>query len=817
MVTSHKTVPRHAQVVIAGGGIVGCSTAYHLAQMGCRDVVLLEQYELTAGTTWHAAGAIGQLRTNANITRLLNESVKLYDQLETLVGQPAGWLRNGSIRLALTPERRSEYEIAATVARSFGIEYEMISAKDAGEIIPQMYTGDVLCAAFVPSDGVANPSDITQALAKGARKGGVTIIEGVKITGCSVKDSTVASVATDQGEITCEVFVNCAGIWARELGRMAGVNVPLQPSHHQYFVTERIEGLVRNVPAVRDPDKLTYFKEEVGGLSVGGYELNPIPFLANPIPDDHKFKLMEPAHDHFEPLLASACERFPVLKTTGVKQWFNGVESFTEDGMFIIGEAPEVRNYFVAAGFNAFGIAAGGGAGMALAHWVLNKEPPFDLWAADIRRFASLHRSNHQVLIRSLEGQAGHYKLHFPFEEAEAGRGLRRSAIYDRLKQEGACLGTKFGWERANWFMPGTAGAKDEYSFGRQNWFAYVAAEHQACRERAAIFDQTSFAKFRMTGKDATTVLQYLCANNIAQEDGKIVYTSLLNARGGFEADLTVTRLGENDYLIITGAGSATRDFSYISRHVPEGSQVCFNDVTSSFGCLSLMGPLARHILGKICENDISNEAFPLFFAKNIIVAGAPVLALRLGFVGELGWELYTPPEYVAALYEALKSAGAEFGVADAGYRAIDSLRMEKGRRLWGIEVGPDDTPLEAGVGFAVDLEKPDFIGRSAIIKQWHSGVGRRLCTFSTEDPDVVLYGKETIYRDGKQVGYLASAGYGHTLGFPLGMGYVSNPDGAPLEWIADGTYELGLANTRVAAQVYTSMIYDSLNERVNA
>lgn len=812
-----NAVPSHAKVVIVGGGIVGCSTAFHLAQSGCRDVVLLEQYQLTAGSTWHAAGAIGQLRSNANVTRLLSESVALYEGLEELTGQATGWVRNGSLRLALTPERRVEYEIAATVARSFGVEFEMISAEDAKKMIPQMKTDDVLCAAFVPSDGVANPSDITQALAKGARKNGVRILEGIRVTGFATKNGAATAIETNQGRIDCEYVVNCGGIWARELGRMAGVDVPLQPSHHQYFVTEKINGLERHIPTVRDPDKQTYFKEDVGGLAVGGYEFDPIPYTVNPIPADHEFKLMEPAIDHFERLLMGACERFPDLETTGVKQWFNGVESFTEDGMFIMGEAPGLRNYFVGAGFNAFGIAAGGGAGKALAYWILNKEPPFDLWAADIRRFAPFHRSDRQVCERSLEGQAGHYKLHFPHEEAAFGRGLRRSPVYERLKAGGACFGAKFGWERPNWFNPGATDVRDEYSFGHQNWFEHVAHEHRACREKAALFDQSSFAKYKIVGKDCVAALQHICAGNVDHDIGKIIYTPLLNSRGGIESDLTLTRIGKNEFLVIAGTGSGTRDFNHISRNIPHKMDAYIVDVTSAYAVLSLMGPEARNILSQVAEDDVSNVAFPLGTAQSLIVSGAPVVALRVAFVGELGWEIYIPSEYAATVYDALKDAGSPQGMVDAGYRTIDSLRLEKARRSWSHEISPDHTPLEAGLEFAVDFNKTEFIGRDALLAQKQAGVARRLYSFTVEDPKLVLYGKETIFRNGERVGWLSSAGHGHTIGKPLGLGYISNSEGVDKAWASAGTYELGVLNKRIPAKIHTPMVFDPNNKKSSA
>lgn len=806
--------PDQARIVIIGGGIIGCSAAYHLAKLGCSDVVLIEKHQLTAGSTWHAAGAVGQLRSSANVTRLLSESVALYAALEEDTKQPTGWNQNGSLRLASTVERQAEFEIAATLARSFGIELHMLSPAEVREMVPLMRADDLVCAAYVPSDGVANPSDITQALAKGARKDGVKIFENTTALEVQLEQGRVAGVVTEQGVIRCEFVVNCAGIWAREVGRLAGVNVPLQPSHHQYFVTERIAGLARNTPTIRDTDRQTYFKEEVGGLAVGAYEFKPIPFLPDPIPQDHEFKLMPENIDHFEPMMVAACERFPDLETTGVKQWFNGVEAFTEDGMFIIGEAPEVRGFFVAAGFNAFGIAAGGGAGKALAHWVLHGEPEYDLWSADIRRFAPYHRSRKQVLQRSLEGQGRHYTMHWPHEESETCRDLRVSPIYHRLKQNGACFGAKFGWERANWFAPKGVEPRDIYGFGRQNWFEHVAREHDACRNNAGLFDQSSFAKFKMIGKDAEAALQSMCAGNISQETNKVVYTPLLNKRGGIEADLTITRTEIDEFLIVTGTASATRDFSYLKRHLPHGADARLMDVTSAYGCLSLMGPRSRDILSPLVDGDLTNEGFPLGTGRALNLFGAPIYALRIAFVGELGWELYVPSEYMVHVYNTLKESGTEFGLTNCGYRAIDSLRLEKARRLWGHEIGPDYTPLEAGLGFAVDMKKNDFRGRAALEQQRDKGIARRLAIFTVDDPEVVIMGKETILRNGEHAGWLTSGGFGHTIGKSIGMGYVrvsNGGDGIPIE---AGNYELEVRTRRVPAKIFLRPPYDPQNAR---
>lgn len=810
------TFPTTARVVVIGGGIVGCSTAYHLAKMGCSDVVLVEQYVLSAGSTWHAAGAVGQLRSSANITRLLRESVEVYSALEAETGLSTGWVQNGSLRLATTQDRRAEFEIAATMARSFGMQFEFLSPSEIKKMVPQMRTDDLVCAAFVPSDGVANPSDITQALAKAARDRGVAIFERTKVTGIGVKNGRVTSVVTDRGTIRCEFVANCAGIWSRQVGALAGVSVPIQPSHHQYFVTDRIEGLQRHIPTIRDTDSQTYFKEEVGGLAVGAYEFQPIPYTQTPIPADHEYKLMPENIDHFGPMFERVYHRFPALETVGVKRWFNGIESFTEDGMFILGEAPEVQNFFVSTGYNAFGIASGGGAGKALAHWILQGEPLLDLWAADIRRFGRYHRSTAQVRARSLEGQGLHYAMHWPQFEQTAGRPLRLSPIYADLKSNGACFGQKFGWERPNWFAPKGVEPVDVYTFGKPSWFAHVAAEHGACRDAAAVFDLSSFAKFRVVGRDAERALQYVCAANVATPVNVSTYTQMLNRRGGIEADVTVTRLAENDYLIVTGTGLGTRDAAHLARHLPSDLDAHVIDVTSGFGCLSLMGPKAPEIMAAVAEGDLGPAAFPFGAAREVMVAGAPVLALRVSFVGERGFELFVPTEYAATVYRAVKSAGARFGLRDAGYRAIDSLRLEKARRVWGQDIGPDYTPYEAGLGFAVDLGKADFIGRDALLAQRDKGrLTLRLCNFSVDDPEVILYGRETIYRNGQPVGWLTSGGYGHSFGRALGMGYVRRAEGVDKDFLDSGRYELEVRTRRVPATFHARPVYDPANNRI--
>jgi 4-methylaminobutanoate oxidase (formaldehyde-forming) len=816
------TLPSQARAVIIGGGIIGCSTAYHLAGLGWKDVVLIERNTLTSGSTWHAAGLVGQLRTSANITQLLKYSVELYDRLEKETGLATGWKMNGGLRLACNAERMTEIKRQATTAHSFGLEMELLSPQEALKLWPLMDISDLVGAAYLPTDGQANPADIAQSLAKGARNRGVTIVEETRVTGIKTDKGRAVGVVTDKGEIACEVVVNCAGQWARQLGALAGVSVPLQAVQHQYIVTEAL-GAPRNLPTLRDPDRLIYFKEEVGGLVMGGYEHNPVPWLpegeTGDLPENFAFQLLENDLEHFEPLLEQALARVPALATTGIKQIINGPESFTPDGNFILGEAPELANFYVGAGFNAFGIASGGGAGRALAEWVAGGEPPMDLWPVDIRRFGKLHRDRRWVLTRTLEAYAHHYSMAWPYEELESGRPLRVSPLYERLKAEGAVFGSKLGWERPNWFALNGAEPKDIYSYERQNWFDAVGAEHQACREKVAIFDQTSFAKFMLVGRDAEAALSWICANDVAKQPGSLVYTQMLNARGGIECDLTVTRLAEDAYYIVTGTGFATHDFHWIESHIPEGLEARLVDVTSSYGTLALMGPKARDVLQAVAQGDLSNKAFPFGTVREILVAGVPVRALRLTYVGELGWELHIPTDGIGTVYDALMETGKPHGIVNAGYRAIESLRLEKFYRAWSSDISPDHSPLEAGMAWAVKLKKnTPFLGREALVAQAAKKLPKLLACFTVDDPSIVLLGRETIFRNGKQVGWLSSGGYGYTLGLNIGIGYVRDKEnGVTPEEVASGAYELEIACKRYPAKVSLQPLYDPKMERVKA
>jgi glycine cleavage system T protein len=812
------TLPSHTQIVVIGGGIIGCSTAYHLARDHKADVVLLEQGTLTSGSTWHAAGLVGQLRSSASITRVLKYSVELYKGLEAETGLATGWKMTGCLRLATNEDRWTEYRRLATTAKSFGMDMHLLTPQEVKAMWPLMMTDDLVGASWLPTDGQASPSDITQSLAKGARMHGAKLFENIRVTGFDIKDGRITAVKTTQGDIACEKVVNCAGQWARQVGVMAGINVPLQPVKHQYIITEKIDGLATDAPTIRDPDRRIYFKEEVGGLVMGGYEPNPQPWTTGDVPDEWAFRLFDDDFDHFEQHMEQAMARIPALETAGVKQMINGPESFTPDGNFILGAAPECKNMFVGAGFNAFGIASGGGAGWVLAQWVVDGEAPLDLWVVDIKRFAGMHRDRQWVLDRTLEAYGKHYTIGFPHEEYESGRPRVVSPLYERLKTHRGVFGSKLGWERPNWFAPAGTEAKDVYSMGRQNWFDAVGDEHRHVREAVGIFDQSSFSKYEMTGPDAGKALDWICANDVSKPVGRLTYTQLLNTRGGIEADLTVARLTDETYYIVTGTGFRTHDLGWIEDHVPEDLDVALKDVTEDFGTLSLMGPKARDVLAAVTDADVSNAGFPFGHARQIQIAGHTVRALRVTYVGELGWELHVPIAATGTVFDALMAAGAPHGIRPVGYRALESLRLEKGYRAWGSDITPNDTPVEAGLGWAVKLRKnTDFLGRRALERGQTEPRKKALAGFTVDDPDIVLVGRETILRNGEPVGYLTSGGYGYTLGKNIGYGYVRNADGVSEDFLSSGDYELVVAMKRTPAQIHLGPLYDPGMNKVKA
>jgi 4-methylaminobutanoate oxidase (formaldehyde-forming) len=793
------SLPSHAQVVIVGGGIAGCSAAYHLARLGCRDVVLLEQGRLTCGTTWHAAGLVGQMRPTRNMTRMSRYGIELYSQLEQETGLATGWKQCGSLNVAASERRMQLFRRQMARARSFGVEFEYVSPREAREICPVLRVDDLVGAVWIPGDGKANPTDLTQSLAKGARMRGVRIFEGTRVTGVAVENGRVAGVETASGGIRCEKLVNCAGQWAREFGRRAGVTVPLYSAEHFYVVTREIAGVAPDMPVVRDPDGYIYYKEEVGGLVMGGFEPVAKPWNVDPIPEGFEFQLLPEDWDQFEILMKNAIHRTPCLAEAEVKLLLNGPESFTVDGNFILGEAPEVRNYFVAAGFNSAGIANAGGAGRLIAEWVSAGEAPLDLWDVDIRRFAPLHANRAHLRDRTVETLGLHYAMRWPREELRTVRPLRRSPLYERLAAKRAVFGAKLAWERANYFLPDGA-AEPAYTLDTPGWLPWVLEEQRATREDVVVFDQTSFSKFVVEGRDALALLQRLCANDVDVPPGRMVYTALLNTRGGFESDLTVTRLAPGRFFVLSGSAQATRDADWIRRHVGAEEFAVLTDVTGAYAVLSVMGPKAAALLARVSPDDVSKSGLPFSTSREIDVGYARVRAARMSYVGGPGYELLVPAELALTVYDALFAAGADLGLRDAGYYALDALRIEAGRRAWGAELGPDETPWEAGLGHAVKLDKPvEFIGRAALVRQRESGIARRLLRFTFDDPAAFPWGGEPLLRDGEPVGELTSAGYSRVLGRAVAMGYARTTRPLTAEALAAARFEVDIAGERFA------------------
>jgi 4-methylaminobutanoate oxidase (formaldehyde-forming) len=803
--------------VVIGGGIAGCSVAYHLTKLGWRDVLLLERREISCGTTWHAAGLVGQLRATQNLTRLAKYGADLYERLEAETGQATGFRRPGSVSLARNAERMHELKRLASMARCFDVDVEVVTPAEAGRRWPLMRTDDLVGALWLPRDGRTNPIDTTLALARGARQGGATILENTAVTAIRIENGRVAGVKTAAGDVTCELVVNCAGMWAREIGRMAGVTVPLHASEHFYIVTEPMAGVTPDLPVLRDTDGYIYAREEVGGLLMGGFEPAAKPWGMEGIPADFAFSLLPEDWEHFQVLMEQGIHRIPTLETAPVRRHVNGPESFTPDGRYLLGEAPECRGFFVAAGFNSIGIASGAGAGRAVAEWIVGGEPPMDLWDVDIRRVAAFQANPQYLRDRTVEMVGALYALHWPYLQPATARGVRTSALHDRLARRGACFGVVMGWERANWYA--TAGMEPvyRYSYGRQNWFSCSAGEHRAVREAVGLFDQSSFCKLRLEGPDALAVLQRLCANDVDVPPGRLVYTQMLNARGGIEADLTVTRLSAEAFFIVTGATAATHNTHWIARQIGAARAV-LTDVTSAQAVLGVMGPRSRQLLARLTDADLSAAAFPFLTSREIWLGSAPVRAARVTYVGELGWELYVPTELAAGVYDALVAAGEDLGLRHAGYHAMDSLRIEKAYRSWGHDIGGEDTPFEAGLGFAVRLDKrAPFTGRDALLARQGKPLARRLAVFVLDDPEPLLYHDEPIWRDGALVGRIASGAYGHTVARAVGLGWIACPDGVTEAFVASGRWEIEIACERVPARAQLTPPYDPKSLRVRA
>lgn len=811
--------PRQARAVIIGGGVVGCSVAYHLAKLGWKDIILLERKQLTSGTTWHAAGLIGQLRSSLNLTRLAKYSAELYSNLAAETGRETGFRQTGSLSVALTEERLEELRRGASMAKTFDLEVEVLTPDRVQAIYPLLNCEDVKGGVFLPKDGQADPANIALALAKGARNRGVTILEHTKVTGIETEKGQVVGVITEKGRIAADYVVNCGGMWGREIGLMAGVEVPLHACEHFYIVTDPIPDLPRDLPSLRVPDECAYYKEDAGKIVLGCFEPKAKPWGAEGIPEDFCFDELPEDFAHFEPILERAVQRMPLLAEAGIRTFFNGPESFTADGRYLLGEAPFLTNFFLACGFNSIGIQSAGGAGKALAEWMEDGQPPFDLWDVDIRRLQPVQNNSFFLRERVSETLGLLYADHFPYRQYATARGLRTSPLHERLAKRGACFGETAGWERANWFASPGVEPVYRYSWKRQNWFDYSAAEHKAVREAVGLFDMSSFAKFRVEGPDAEAVLQRICANDVAVEPGRIVYTQWLNARGGIEADLTVARLSETCYLVVTAAASAVRDLAWLRRNISPETRCVVLDVTSGEAVLSLMGPKSRSLLQSITRTNLSNEAFPFGSLQEIELGPVMARAHRISYVGELGWELYVSSEMARAAFDALLAAGEAHGLRLCGLHALDSCRIEKAYRHFGHDITDEDHVLEAGLCFAVKTEKPasrfgNFIGREAVLRKKAEGVSRRLLQFKLRDPEPLLYHNEPIWRDGRIVGRITSGNYGHTLGGAIGLGYVTCPDGMTAAELVGADYSLEVAGKHFPADASFQAFYDPRGER---
>ena len=811
-------LPAEARAVIIGGGVIGCSIAYHLTKRGWRDVVLLERAQLTSGTTWHAAGLLTTLRDTETQTRLASYTQELYHRLEAETGQATGIIDCGSIQLALTPAKAEEMRRGFRAAQCFGIECEEITAAAVQRLWPLAYVGDVQAAFHFPKDGRVNPTDVTRALAKGARNGGARIVENCPVTGIEQRDGRVSGVVTAQGRIAAEVVVNCAGMWAREVGRLAGVDVPLQAAEHYYLISEPVVGVHPLLPILRDPGRSAYIREEAGKLMVGIFEPEAKPWRVAGVPADFVFGDIPPDWDRIQPWLARAIERVPVLADLGIKLLFCGPESFTADHNYLMGEAPTLKGLFVAAGFNSLGILSGGGVGLVMAHWIVDGHPPMDVWSVDIRRTHAWQNNPRYLADRVVESLGIGYQDHWPFRQWQSARGVKKGILHERLAAAGACFGESAGWERPNWYArPGQPPAY-EYGWGRQNWFENNVAEHRAVRERVGLIEQSSFAKLLVQGRDAERALNRIATADCAVPQGRVLYTQFLNERGGIEADLSVTRLAPDRFLIVTAAFTATHVQAWLADHIGAELHCVVTDVADAWSMLNVQGPRSRELLAAIASGDWSNPGFPFGTAREVTIGYQRALALRLSFTGELGWELYVPTPFTHGVYDALVEAGARFGLQHCGYHALNSLRIEKAYRDWAHDIGPDDNPLDAGLAFTCAWDKPGgFIGREALIAARGKPRPRRLVQFLLEDPEPLLYHNEPILKDGRRVGFITSAMYGHTLGGATGLGYVADPGGVGEELIAAGGFEILIGDRRGPARASLRPLYDPTGARTRA
>jgi 4-methylaminobutanoate oxidase (formaldehyde-forming) len=813
-----QDLPDRAQVVIVGGGVIGTSVCYHLTRLGWTDVVLLEQGRLSSGTTWHAAGLVGPLRASESGTRLVQYSARLYAELEAETGLATGYRNVGGLVLARTPDRMVQLARTAANGEAYGLETELIGPERARELWPPMQVEDLLGALWLPGDGKVNPADLTQSLAKGARQRGARIFEKVRVTGfttiAGARGPRVTGVETDQGHLEAEVVVNCAGQWAKALGDMVGVTIPLHSAEHFYVVTEQVEGTHPDLPIMRDQDGWTYFKEEVGGLVVGGFEPNAKPWRSpDDLPYPFEFQLLEEDWDHFQILMDQALLRVPSLEHTGIRKFYNGPESFTPDNQFLLGEAPELDGFFVGCGFNSVGIASAGGAGRALAEWIVAGTAQDDLVGVDVRRFAPFHADNAWLRSRVAETLGNHYSIPWPNLEVVSGRPQRLSPLHERLAAKGAVFGSKMGWERPLVFGPADGSLELEYSWGKPTWLPFCIEEQRACRGDVAVFDQTSFSKYVVSGPGAVRSLQRICGGDIDVAVGRAVYTPWLGTNGRYESDLTVTRTGADSYFVVSSSATTIRDLDWLRRHLDDATAV---DVTQAYAVLGVMGPRSRELLQGLTDADLSGDAFGFATSHEITLAGVPLRATRITYVGELGWELYVPVDLAGRVYDAICGGGAR----DAGYNTIEAMRLEKGYRAFPRELNPDHDPVEAGLSFACKLDTDiEFIGREAVEKAKAEGPRRRLVSFVAADPEVMMWGGELVLRDGLPSGQVTSAAWGAALGSAVGLAYLWPSQGseiATLDWTRAGSYEVNVGGRLVPVTVSTRPPYDPGNERVH-
>lgn len=809
--------PTHAQAVIVGGGVGGASIAYHLTQMGWKEIVVIERHELTSGSTFHSAGLVGQLRTSSSLTKMMRYSTDLYRKLKNETGVDPGWDEVGSLRIASSDARMEELMRVVGYSKAFGMPLDMLTPEECQQLFPLMSLENVKGGVFLSTDGQIDPTGLTSALAAGAKSRGAKILMNTRVTGITVRNNEVKEVATDQGVIKTEVVINAAGLWGDDIAKMVGITLPIIPMAHLYLITKPVKDQPPSMPTMRDPDNLVYFRGTASGMIAGGYEHEPKPWGLNGVPQDWNFKLLEPDWERFTPLMENIITRVPSMETAEIMQLLNGPEGFTPDSEYLLGPT-SVRGFWVACAFCAHGIAGAGGIGKVMAEWIIDGHPEWDMWRLDVRRFGNQYGSQAFTLARTVETYGKYYDIHMPYEERESARPLRLSPAYHRLRDLGAVFGEKGGWERPNWFTPNeqdprAAPVPDLQGWARDNWSPAIAAEHRAAREAAALFDETSFSKIEVLGPGACVFLQSLCDNDIDKPAGTVVYTQMLNARGGIECDFTVTRLGPDRFMIVTGTAFGTHDMTHLRRYMPLDGTVYINDMTSARTCFGLWGPRARDILQSITRDDVSSAVFPYMTARQITIGNIPTLALRVTYVGELGWEFYAPSEYGEQLWDTLWEAGKPFGMLAGGYKAIDSLRLEKGYRYWSADITPDYTPYEAGLRFAVSLNKDSgFMGKESLQKQKAEGIRQKLCCIVLEDSNTIVFGSEPIRHEGEVVAWVTSGGYGYSLNKSIAYGYL------PIGLAKPGTrLSVECFGIEVPASVEKEPLYDPRGEKIKA